>query len=499
MTDQTNEDSYLSNSTQQETVISQAKGKSLMKKIRNPRLLSNAAFSFIFAYLLSFLFEGQVLYGAIDAHNVRAHEYIFIAILTHFAGLFTGGFIVKSHHRAKIFSIVICFFCIPVTLPFLFSPSVLWLLGLIILGYLTGLTVSSWAFYLKTLTPKNERMKSCASILIYSNLLMIGINVVTVNVSYTMGLCLSMLCLVISGGLFLLLHVGPDHALVKEEEYKSVTNLKRPLLVLCLFVVVITINSGLMYQVINPAFEHLTTLVSWYWAIPYIFALAFMKRFPLRNKIQRSLFLYIGMGMNMAAFISFMLLGRNTADYLVVDTLILGACGIFDLFWWSILGEMLSYTNNPAKVFGIGLSANVLGVLLGDVLGVIFTSTGLSDEKVTVLALIVVWVTLVILPPLNKQLLLLLKSHDYLNTYDRMDKEKQVVIVSQTHMKEPLTEREQEVLKELLAGKSNKGIASSLFITENTVKTHVRNIFYKYDVNSRAELITTLLKNQHGS
>ena len=49
----------------------------------------------------------------------------------------------------------------------------------------------------------------------------------------------------------------------------------------------------------------------------------------------------------------------------------LGACGIFDLFWWSILGEMLELDNNPSKLLGIGLSANVLGVLLGGLIGVI--------------------------------------------------------------------------------------------------------------------------------
>jgi hypothetical protein len=49
-------------------------------------------------------------------------------------------------------------------------------------------------------------------------------------------------------------------------ENKTYGGMKSPLILLCLFVFIITINSGLMYQVINPAFEHLTGLVSWYWA-----------------------------------------------------------------------------------------------------------------------------------------------------------------------------------------------------------------------------------------
>ncbi|NLK87458.1 MAG: helix-turn-helix transcriptional regulator [Clostridiaceae bacterium] len=205
------------------------------------------------------------------------------------------------------------------------------------------------------------------------------------------------------------------------------------------------------------------------------------------------------MGMIIAAFITFMLLGRGTSDYLVVNTLMLGACGIFDLFWWSILGEMLDYTSNPVRVFGAGLSANVLGVLLGDVLGAGITSVGFSEAEVAVIALTVVCITLVILPPLNRQLVLLLKNHAYLDAYDRMDKEQREEIICQIKLKASLTEREKEVLQLILAGKSNKEISEVLFITESTVKTHVRNIFSKYDVGSRAELISDILKNKSES
>jgi DNA-binding CsgD family transcriptional regulator len=249
-----------------------------------------------------------------------------------------------------------------------------------------------------------------------------------------------------------------------------------------------------MYQVINPAFEHLTKLTSWYWAVPYIIALLFMRNLPAR--VNRANILYIGMAMIMGAFISFMLLGRNAPDYLLVDTLMLGACGIFDLFWWSIIGEMLEYTENPAKVFGIGLSANVFGVLSGGALGMAITSIRLPDANVAVIALTVVCVTLVMLPPLNRQLVMLLKNHTYLTAYDRMSEKQQTDIILGMRVLEDLTVREQEVLQHILAGESNREIARSLFISESTVKTHVRNIFSKYEVSSRTELISILLKNQ---
>ena len=55
-----------------------------------------------------------------------------------------------------------------------------------------------------------------------------------------------------------------------------------------------------------------------------------------------------------------------------------------------------------------------------------------------------------------------------------------------------LSNREREVVKLLLEGKSNKLIASALHITENTVEFHLKNIYSKYQVNSRTELIIKL-------
>jgi len=57
--------------------------------------------------------------------------------------------------------------------------------------------------------------------------------------------------------------------------------------------------------------------------------------------------------------------------------------------------------HNPAHTFGIGLSANVLGVLCGGVVDIIVASVDLPSAKVAVIALTVVCVTLVMLPSLN--------------------------------------------------------------------------------------------------
>jgi DNA-binding CsgD family transcriptional regulator len=55
-----------------------------------------------------------------------------------------------------------------------------------------------------------------------------------------------------------------------------------------------------------------------------------------------------------------------------------------------------------------------------------------------------------------------------------------------------LSKREWEVLTLLLQGKSNKLIASSLGISKRTVEFHLKNIYAKFEVNSRIELILKL-------
>lgn len=62
-----------------------------------------------------------------------------------------------------------------------------------------------------------------------------------------------------------------------------------------------------------------------------------------------------------------------------------------------------------------------------------------------------------------------------------------VRLVTPVEMKEPLTARETEVLREVALGKSNKEIASTLCVAEKTVRTHVSSILAKLGLSSRTQ------------
>lgn len=60
----------------------------------------------------------------------------------------------------------------------------------------------------------------------------------------------------------------------------------------------------------------------------------------------------------------------------------------------------------------------------------------------------------------------------------------------------PLTRRETEILEQIATGKSRKRIADELFIDLETVKSHIKNIYHKLDVHSKADAIKTAKDNK---
>ena len=59
-----------------------------------------------------------------------------------------------------------------------------------------------------------------------------------------------------------------------------------------------------------------------------------------------------------------------------------------------------------------------------------------------------------------------------------------------------LSDREKQVATLLLQGKTYKRIAAELYISENTVKYYVKNIYSKLNIQSRSELIDIMLEEE---
>ena len=77
------------------------------------------------------------------------------------------------------------------------------------------------------------------------------------------------------------------------------------------------------------------------------------------------------------------------------------------------------------------------------------------------------------------------KTIDSLSEELRKSKKGQVNLLTEFN----LSIREVEVLELISEGMSNKEIAAALYISINTVKTHVRKVYEKLDVKSRKEVL----------
>jgi two-component system, NarL family, response regulator LiaR len=58
-----------------------------------------------------------------------------------------------------------------------------------------------------------------------------------------------------------------------------------------------------------------------------------------------------------------------------------------------------------------------------------------------------------------------------------------------------LSDREMEVLKLLVEGQSNGAIAEALFLSESTIKAHLRGIMTKFEVNDRVQVAVVALRS----
>ncbi|MCL5981980.1 MAG: helix-turn-helix transcriptional regulator [Firmicutes bacterium] len=90
----------------------------------------------------------------------------------------------------------------------------------------------------------------------------------------------------------------------------------------------------------------------------------------------------------------------------------------------------------------------------------------------------------------------MLKEHEFLTVLAEMTPNEQGQLVTGLSVSGQLTKREREIAALLLRGKSYRTISAELYVSENTVKTHVKNIYAKAGVRSKTELAGLLLERQ---
>ncbi|MBO0321614.1 response regulator transcription factor [Muricauda sp. CAU 1633] len=90
---------------------------------------------------------------------------------------------------------------------------------------------------------------------------------------------------------------------------------------------------------------------------------------------------------------------------------------------------------------------------------------------------------------LQVALILSLLANVYLLTFRKLN-----IRVRAKSLREKLTPQEQKIVQHILQEKSNKEIATELFVSLSTVKTHINNLYKKLEVSSREEIVLLFKK-----
>jgi DNA-binding CsgD family transcriptional regulator len=338
------------------------------------------------------------------------------------------------------------------------------------------------------------------------------INNISLHISIQAGFGFTILML--GAAWFLTLRMTPDvqEKKIAAREFDTKTGLKA-LFLLFLFITIISVDFGIMIETVNPKYDSFGWLTSWYWILPYSGAALIMK--CQKDTNNRGNILYIAVGMIGSGFILFLLLDHAVTSYLIVNTVMMGAWAVSDVFWYSILGEMLDLIKGSAKIFSVGFSAVMLGVLLGKLLA--DNDTTVSGSNLPIVTMAVICLTLIILPVLHRLLSAMIKKNEpaQINFPDGEDAGSPIsretlwgddagsptIALAMDDYRgsdgrsretfwgeDTLTEREKQIAALLLKGRTCKLIAAELYLSENTVKTHIKNIYSKLGIKSKSEL-----------
>jgi DNA-binding CsgD family transcriptional regulator len=268
------------------------------------------------------------------------------------------------------------------------------------------------------------------------------------------------------------------------------------MLVLCLVIFGLYVNGGLLYNTVYPAFQNHRRINIMYENVPYLAMLLLIM--ALGDKRSRRFSPYLGVTLLGMGFVVFGFLKTSLPSYFLTEGLVLAAFAVLDVFVWTLLADIGQLHGHSFRVFGFGLATNVFAIFVGGLLGAQLGGRAPDFPLLTgLLASGAICATVMWLPVMHACAL-----EDFAES------------APETRMPSPaepasswlsnsfpnataLTDRETEIVALIVGGDSNSAVARKLFISENTVKVHIKNINRKLGISNRNELLVTLMKQQN--
>ncbi len=452
-----------------------------------------------FGWLLSFPFYGPVLSSALENQEKIVSLGLLFAFF-HAGSLILGGIFLKDIYLWKKLMLFGLTATVIINLLLLFNHSFLWFAGMIIFGISSAAFILGWSCIYTMVIPSNERIKKMAVVIIISNIIFVIINFASLILSAQFLMVLASIPLL---AIFLILaKIPPSLKLEIKPDVKEEITLPIPLiLIFCFFVAGLYLNGGFKYNILISSFEAGLPFFNNYKFIPYVIVLLIIYKFS--DKIQYYLPVYMGVTFLGMSFVSFALLGEEIVGLALTLTLVEASFAFLDIFVWVVLGSLAFIYGAPYQLFGFVLGSMVLSILAGDLIGSQIIQVGETHRLFTaIFAAAAIFLAYTVMPWLNYKI-----NKDFTEmtaaVAEKSSPKEEVdlfeAIQNQLLPGYNLTPREKEITKLILKGLKNKEVAEQLFISDNTLKSHLRNIYPKFGVTQKRELLSLALNVKKNS
>jgi DNA-binding CsgD family transcriptional regulator len=425
------------------------------------------SYGFFLGWMLSFPYNGPIYEYISYWYNFSGEYYPLAYIGVPIVFLVFFG-VIKSREtypkRLTIYSLVVCF----AGNLLLFFGVTYWYIIFTFMGIASVLFVIGWSYFFTISASYKDKIKVMGFTIVLGNLVLYLINIMVKLgfETYAMNSLLVVLSLSLLASNFLTFEKSYDYA------FDTSKNIKKLIILIAAILFLINVNDGLSSKLIEPLFMEIEEHIIFYKRIPYIMAIIILVVFS--DKLSHLSSFYIAIFLLGMSNVALMVLGINELGFYVNETMLQWGLGIGDLFIWTVIGHVGHLYGRPYKITSFALISLLTSVFLGRILGIIFSSSPDGGLYTIAVSFTTVFVTILIIP----------------NLFDTIDRE--VVKIKEENKFEKkvntLTEREIEIYNLLIKGKKNHEIAEELYITDNTLKTHLRNIYKKLNVAGKKEL-----------
>ena len=425
------------------------------------------SYGFFLGWMLSFPYNGPIYEYLSYWYSFSGEYYPLAYIGVPVVFLVFFGYVnskEKYPKRLAIYSIVVCF----AGNLLLFFGVTHWYITFTFMGIASVLFVIGWSYFYTISVSYKDKIKVMGFTMILGNLVLYVINILVKKGFETYALAASLIVISLSlvSSNFLTYEKSYDYA------FDTKKNIKGLIMLLCSIIFLINVNDGLNSKLIDPLFIEIEANIILYKKVPYILAILFLVVFS--DKISHLSTFYIAIFLIGMSNVALMVLGISETSFYVNETILQTGLGIGDIFVWSVVGHIAHLYGRPYRLTSFALISLLTSVFLGRLAGIVFSNSPDGGLYTIAVSFTTVFVTMLILPKL-------------FSTIDR-----EVVEIKEERKFESrvntLTERELQIYNLLIKGKKNHEIAEELFISDNTLKTHLRNIYKKLNVAGKKEL-----------